>query len=172
MVPMDLTVTRSRALAAVTSGLATAGYYAVPDLVRSRTARGWAKTALLAVSTAALVPDFREIRAARHADRAASDGAAERETVDLSSVPASRRVALVGAGVAVLGGTAAGIVAVERWIFRRGEARAAAGVRLPHTRTALVLGALSAALAFLPPPDVTSPADATAPGRDGDSPAS
>ena len=35
-------------------------------------------------------------------------------------------------------------VAVERWLFRRGERRRAAGVRLAHTRQGLALGALEA----------------------------
>ncbi|WNB84432.1 hypothetical protein [Cellulomonas sp. ATA003] len=44
-------------------------------------------------------------------------------------------------------------MAAERWVFRRGEARAAAGVRLPHTRTGLLLGVLAAGLALVPSPD-------------------
>ena len=35
-------------------------------------------------------------------------------------------------------------VGVERWLFRRGERRRAAGVRLAHTRQGLALGALEA----------------------------
>ncbi|MBO3095055.1 hypothetical protein [Cellulomonas dongxiuzhuiae] len=49
-------------------------------------------------------------------------------------------------------GSVAATVAFERWVFRRGEARAAAGVRLAHTRTGLVLGALTAAGGLIPEP--------------------
>jgi len=45
--------------------------------------------------------------------------------------------------------------APERWTLRRGEARAAAGRRLPHTRAALVFGALAAAVAVVPSQDDT-----------------
>lgn len=78
--------------------------------------------------------------------------------VDPSRSRASR-VRAVGLGVLVVGvgvGAVAGTVAAERWLFRRGEARAAAGVRFAHTRAAVVLGALTVALSLIPSP---SPAD-------------
>ena len=45
-----------------------------------------------------------------------------------------------------------GLLTAERWIFRRGQARAASGKRLPHTGPAVAYGALSSALWLLPPP--------------------
>ena len=61
-----------------------------------------------------------------------------------------RGAVVVVAFAAALAGSVAVTVAFERWVFRRGEAHAAAGVRLAHTRTALVLGALTAAGALVP----------------------
>lgn len=63
-----------------------------------------------------------------------------------------RGAVVVVALAAALAGSAAVTVAFERWVFRRGEAHAAAGVRLAHTRTGLVLGALTAASALIPDP--------------------
>ena len=40
-------------------------------------------------------------------------------------------------------------VGVERWLFRRGEARRAQGSRFAHTRQGLALGGLEAALTAL-----------------------
>ena len=40
-------------------------------------------------------------------------------------------------------------VGVERWLFRRGEARRAQGSRFAHTRQGLALGGLEAALTVL-----------------------
>lgn len=67
----------------------------------------------------------------------------------------------VAAGAAALAVSGVLTVVTERWIHRRAEARGAAGARLPHTRTGLVMGALSAALALLPEPDDRRPASGT-----------
>ena len=57
------------------------------------------------------------------------------------------------AELAVLAGAALGsamiTVGVERWLFHRGEARRAQGVRFAHTRQGLALGGLEAALTVL-----------------------
>lgn len=58
--------------------------------------------------------------------------------------------ALAGAALVVVGSTALTVV-VERRVFRRNEARAARGARLPHTRSGLLFGALTALVAI---PDV------------------
>lgn len=143
------TPTPSRALVAAVTGLGTAGYYAVPDLLASRTARGWARAACLAVVAAASVPDARAARAAW--SRAQADGEA-------AGLPDALTMPLWGkvlAGTAV-GGLLAGVVrlvvVVERWVYRRGQTRAAAGRRLPHARDGLLLGALAAGLALPPNP--------------------
>jgi hypothetical protein len=48
-------------------------------------------------------------------------------------------------------------VAAERWVFRRGEARAAAGRRFAHSGPALLYGAVAAGLVIaadaIPTPD-------------------
>ncbi|QCB92210.1 hypothetical protein [Cellulomonas shaoxiangyii] len=175
--------TLPRVLAALVTGAATTAYYATPDLIRSRTARGWAKTGLAAVVVAASIPDLRAAIAAqreRAADAQAlsadADGSAaptepggtgpderaadenlttDEATAPLRDVPLAVRV---GVGAVVLAGSTVGTVAAERWIFRRGEALAAAGRPLAHTRAAVVLGLAMTALALIPdPPD--HPAD-------------
>jgi hypothetical protein len=57
---------------------------------------------------------------------------------------------------AVLAGSIGGVCIAERWAFRRGQARAAAGKRLPHTGPALLYGALSGGLWLLPTPSGTA----------------
>lgn len=64
----------------------------------------------------------------------------------------SQVAALAGAGLVVVGSSVLTVV-VERRVFRRNEARAACGLRLPHTRSALLFGALTALVAV---PDVWS----------------
>lgn len=141
-----------RARAALVTGTATATYYATPDLIASRTARGWAKAGLTAVAVAASVPELRETWALAR-DRQELDGGTLPSAV-FSSLPAGSKAVAVGFVAAVLTGSVASVVAAERWIFRRGQARAASGKRLPHTGPALLYGALAGGLWLLPePPD-------------------
>jgi hypothetical protein len=79
----------------------------------------------------------------------AVDGSAAVTDEDAS---ASRKTAVAVVGVALLVASTALTVAGEKWLFRRGEARSAAGVRFAHTRTGLALGALSVALSLVPDP--------------------
>ncbi len=171
--------TRTRVLAALVTGAATTAYYASPDLIRSRTARGWVKVALSAANVAASVPDLRAALADRKQKHAATatgslrlggtdvpDGTGldatgvvhravdeNRTSDDAPGAPRDVRPALVaGVVVAGLAASTVGTVAFERWIFRRGEALAAAGRPLPHTRTAIVLGVLMTALTLIPDP--------------------
>jgi len=156
---------RSRALTALVTGLATAAYYAVPDVVRSRAARGWLKAGCLAAAVAVSVPTARE--GWQEARTAWRDAVAEDDTADAPGtadspdapspdapgpVSPARQAALGAAGAAALVASVAATVAGERWVFRRGEALAAAGVPFAHTRTGLVLGAVAAALALVPEP--------------------
>ncbi|WP_309133796.1 hypothetical protein [Cellulomonas sp.] len=166
--------TASRVLAALVTGVATTAYYATPDLIRSRTARGWAKAGLAAVTLAASIPDMRAAVAARRQEFATDglrlDGIAvpdgtgldatepvaravdeNRTSDDAPAPPRDLRPALVaGVAAATVAVSAVGTVAFERWVFRRGERLAAAGRPLAHTRAALVLGALSGALSLIP----------------------
>lgn len=143
----------SRTTAALVSGAATAAYYATPDLIPSRTTRGWVKAGLVAVSVAASVP---ELRASRSSGSGDGEGAGALAQV-LRSMPARGRAAAAGVVAVSVVGTVACVVAGERWMFRRGERRAAAGKRFPHTGPALVYGALTAALGLIPPPEERRP---------------
>jgi hypothetical protein len=173
----------TRALAAAVAGAATTAYYATPDFIGSRTARGWAKAGLTAVILASSVPDFRAARAAARAEaeaRAAAlaaedaadeigDEAAEpaddvpdntlattaedaldRMAEQADELPGRAKVAIAGLGAGVVLGSAALTVALEKWVYRKGEARAAAGKRWPHTGPAVLYGALAVAVALLP----------------------
>lgn len=158
------TTTRKRVLTAVVAGVTATAYYAVPDFVPSRTARGWIKAGLLAAGAAATLPDREERAEMRAAWEDAMSARAARRAADGGSTPDGGTTpdesptsvpgpVVVAAGVSLLAATTVASVAAERWLFRRGEARAAAGVRYPHTRTALVLGGLSLLLGLVPDPD-------------------
>ncbi|GED10791.1 hypothetical protein [Cellulosimicrobium cellulans] len=156
------------------AGLSTVAWYAVPDVVRPRWARALAKTA---IGTAAVVLTFtsttegtearegvRSLRdAAREAGAAVADATPGPTTTDGAPredntwATTDDGTAPVPAGVAVAG-TAAGlalattlVVAGEKWVYRRGERLRDRGVRLPHTRVGLVVGALAVALAAAEP---------------------
>ncbi|MDP5181613.1 hypothetical protein QOZ88_03100 [Blastococcus sp. BMG 814] len=150
---MSTPPTRSRVFAALVGGAATALYYATPDLIASRTARGWAKAAITAVSFAASAPD---LLAARVAAREVRDEVHPAEV--FRSLPARGKAALVGVAATALAGSVAGVRAGERWAFRRGQARAAAGKRWPHAGPALLYGALASTLWLAPPPPSTTDA--------------
>ena len=165
------------------------GWYALPDYVRSKTARAVLKTAGLAAFAALGVRDMRHddtwqktvatvrgtgtppwkltdqafdgTRASQAASEEArpSDAAAGVETGTHTSPAAvapdgtdrtTQVAALAGAGLVVVGSSVLTVV-VEKKVFRRNEARAARGIRLPHTRSALLFGALTALVAV---PDV------------------
>ncbi|QCB95031.1 peptidase S9 [Cellulomonas shaoxiangyii] len=161
-----MTTARARTTTALLTGLTTAAYYAVPDVARTRAARGWLKAACVAAGAAVALPDARqawtELQARRR--RTALDGipvATENlaqsvldNAGDGPARSATARTVVRGAVVVAVAvaGSVAVTVAFERWVFRRGEARAAAGVRLAHTRTGLVLGALTAAGGLIPDP--------------------
>ena len=142
--------TSSRAVAAVVTGVGTAVYYATPDFISSRTARGWTKAGLTALAVAASVPEL----------RATWDTARERQQLDgeaplsevFRSLPARSRAVVLGSVAAVLAGSIGMVIVAERWAFRHGQARAASGRRLPHTAPALLYGALSGGLWLLPDP--------------------
>jgi|GEM_PF-351500 len=79
---MPTTPPTSRVLAAVVGGLASTAYYATPDVIRSRTGRGWAKAALTGVVLASSLPDLRRSLAENRARQA--DEVADRALRDLS----------------------------------------------------------------------------------------
>ncbi|WP_299951106.1 hypothetical protein [uncultured Modestobacter sp.] len=154
----------------LTSGVLTALWYASPDLVPSRTARAWAKAGLLTVSAAMAVRQLQDLEPATGtapslstgpvtgtgtdpvtgAEPAGEPGPSLSET--LRALPLRRKAVAGGVVTVALAASVAGTVAAERRAHRRGEARAAAGKRLPHTGPALVYGALMAGLGMLPSP--------------------
>ncbi|MCF6746670.1 hypothetical protein E9529_20825 [Blastococcus sp. KM273128] len=146
---MSTPPTRSRAFAALVGGASTALWDATPDVITSRTARGWAKAAIMAVSLAASTPD---LRAARESLREVREEVHPAEA--WRALPTRNRTALAGIAVAALAASTAGVVAGERWAFRRGQARAAAGKRWPHAGPALLYGALASTVWLAPPPEV------------------
>lgn len=147
---MSTQPTSSRVVMSLTSGALTALWYASPDLVPSRTARAWAKAGLLTASAAVAVRQLRATPPASGGEPASEEGASLPET--LRALPLRTKAVAGGVLTAALAGSVAGTVAAERWAHRRGQARAAAGKRLPHTGPALVYGALMAALGLLPAP--------------------
>ncbi|SNX96621.1 hypothetical protein SAMN06893097_104336 [Geodermatophilus sabuli] len=128
-------------------------YYATPDVIPVRTARVWVKAGLTALAVATSVPELRATWAAAR-ERQELDGAAPLSEV-LRSLPASSKAVVFGLAAAGLAGSIGGILIAERWAFRHGQARAAAGKRLPHTGPALVYGALASGLRLLPTPSDT-----------------
>ena len=62
--------------------------------------------------------------------------------------PLARRAALVGAGVAVVGGGVAATIAGERALFRLGERLGDRGVRWPHTRIGVAAALTSVGLSI------------------------
>lgn len=157
---MPSTPPASRVLNAAVTGLASTAYYATPDLIRSRAARGWAKAALTGVVLAASVPDLRRGLEESRARRAAAQDP-EEEQVDWGelwgSMTPRRRASVCAAGAAALAVSVGSVVAIERAVFRRGERRRAAGVRFAHTRPAVVWGVLGTALSLLPDDTGTPP---------------
>ncbi len=150
---MVTTPTTSRAVAAVVSGVGTAVYYATPDFVSSRRARGWVKAGLTALTAAAAVPELRATLATAR-ERPEVDGEPRLAEV-FRSLPARSKAVAVGSMAAVLAGSIGSLLVAERWAFRHGRARAAAGKRLPHTGPALLYGALAGGLWLLPAPSDT-----------------
>lgn len=168
--------TATQALTALAAGAATTAYYATPDFIASRTARGWAKAGLMTLSVATSIPDLRAAVATR--GRTGTTGALRLPGADLpdaTGLDATERVAravdenrtsdegtpalrdlrpvlVAGVVTAVVAASTVATVAFERWMFRRGEARAAAGRPFAHTRAAVVLGVATTALGLLPTP--------------------
>lgn len=156
------------------AGLMTVAWYAVPDVVRPRWARALAKTAvgtagvvLTLTSTAEGIEAREGVRALRDAARdagatgaepdASPDRPADAAREDNTYVPDHDEATPVPPAVVVVGSVAGValattlVVAGEKWVYRRGERLRARGVRLPHTRVGLVVGALAVALAAAEP---------------------
>lgn len=142
--PLNLSMTPTRAAGLAVGTGATIAWYALPDVVRSRPLRGLVKVGLLGAmgwSLVSLMPEGDELPP--YDDE--TDCSEEKTDDPLDGVTeAEPRELAVLAGTVL--GSAVVTVAVERWLFRRGERRRAQGVRFAHTRQGLVLGALEAAV--------------------------
>ena len=147
---MSTGTTPSRVTSAVVAGVSTTVHFALPDFVPSRTARGWVKAGLTAVAVAASASDVRAAWAAIRQERVLDDEG--QPAPGLGSLPAGSKAVVAGSVAAALAGSAGAVLLAERWAFRHGQARAAAGKRLPHTGPALLYGALAGALSLLPEP--------------------
>lgn len=125
----------SRLVFAGVSALTALTWYALPDAVRSGTARGAIKAGLLGVTAfgAMKIPDvFPEAKQLKPEPR-----------VDLP-VPV-----MVAAGLGAAAAATAGTVWSEKAIFAYGESRRARGVRCAHTPLALALAVLTGAAALV-----------------------
>lgn len=142
--PLNLSITPTRAAGLAVGTGATVAWYALPDVVRSRPLRGLMKVGLLGAmgwSLVSLMPEGDELPP--YDDE--TDCSQEKTDDPLDGVTEAEPRELAVLAGAVLG-SAVVTVAVERWLFRRGERRRAQGVRFAHTRQGLVLGALEAAV--------------------------
>ena len=140
--PLNLSITPTRAAGLAVGTGATIAWYALPDVVRSRPLRGLVKVGLLGAmgwSLVSLMPEGDELPP--YDDE--TDCSEEKTEDPLDGVTEAEPRELAVLAGAVLG-SAVVTVAVERWLFRRGERRRAAGVRLAHTRQGLALGVLEA----------------------------
>ena len=142
--PVTAVLTPTRAAGLAVGAGATLAWYALPDVVRSRPLRGVVKAGLLGAigwSIIALMPPDGELPPYDDETDCSNPSESWDDPLDGVNEAEPRELAvLAGAGF----GSAVVTVAVERWLFRRGERRRAAGVRFAHTRQGLALGALEA----------------------------
>ena len=140
--PLNLSITPTRAAGLAVGTGATIAWYALPDVVRSRPLRGLVKVGLLGAmgwSLVSLMPEGDELPP--YDDEMDCSEAKTEDPLDGVTEAEPRELAVLAGAVL---GSAGVTVAVERWLFRRGERRRAAGVRLAHTRQGLALGVLEA----------------------------
>lgn len=140
--PLNLSITPTRAAGLAVGTGATIAWYALPDVVRSRPLRGLMKVGLLGAmgwSLVSLMPEGDELPP--YDDEMDCSEAKTEDPLDGVTEAEPRELAVLAGAVL---GSAVVTVAVERWLFRRGERRRAAGVRLAHTRQGLALGVLEA----------------------------
>ena len=140
--PLNLSMTPTRAAGLAVGTGATIAWYALPDVVRSRPLRGLVKVGLLGAmgwSLVSLMPEGDELPP--YDDEMDCSEAKTEDPLDGVTEAEPRELAVLAGAVL---GSAVVTVAVERWLFRRGERRRAAGVRLAHTRQGLALGVLEA----------------------------
>ncbi|GAB2474686.1 hypothetical protein GCM10027030_06250 [Luteococcus sediminum] len=132
------TIPAARATQALAAASTVFAWYALPDVVRSRAVRGWAKTALIAGCVGTVVATDDGSIDPRRAQQAM-------EKADLGDIVPW----MVAVGGVLLAGSTALSVVVEKKIFARGERRRAAGVRGAHTRLAVVAAVVTGLLSLV-----------------------
>lgn len=140
-------------IAAAEAG-AVFAWYSLPDVVRSRPLRTVAKVGLMggilaleAWRNRETINYVRDVLAGDLDEDAACEECCEPAVDALTVDEAPSPRALLLAGLAIpLGIASVTAVVGERWLFRRGERRRAAGVRNAHTRQAACLSGLTAAM--------------------------
>lgn len=157
-------VTPRKVGGAALAGAFGLAWYALPDVVRCRTARVAAKTGLIAAFVAGEMAF--NVRDEPVPTQAEADEVARRRTpenplpeVDLSNP------GVIAAGAALLAAGTALTVWGEKALFRRGERRRAEGVKWAHTRQAIPLAAAAAAAMLVPDPEATTNEGATKASR-------
>ncbi|MFT3875654.1 MAG: hypothetical protein QM708_04430 [Propioniciclava sp.] len=123
---------------AISTGLAATAWYALPDAVRSRGARGVLKVGILCAAGAAWA-----LLRVKPVQEPGPDGFDQ----TLAAIRENPGKAAAIAAVVVTAGTAVSVIG-EKATFAFGERRRARGVRFAHTVPALVLGALTAVAAL------------------------
>ena len=145
--PVTAVLTPTRAAGLAVGAGATLAWYALPDVVRSRPLRGVMKAGLLGAigwSLVSMLPDEPELAPYDdEVDCSKGAEAADEDPLEGVTEAAPCELAVLGGAVA---GSALVTLALERWLFRRGERRRASGVRFAHTRQGLALGGLAAVL--------------------------
>lgn len=146
------------------TGAATFVWYAMPDVVPSRAARGVVKTVLSGGLAAMSVAQVRRDKAEAAARTAISDdgGALDRVRALTSTEPAldgsvigrvndpkplCARPGLLAVGAALVTVVVGGSLAAEWGIHRFGQRLGARGISWPHTRIGIVSGLAAGALA-------------------------
>ncbi|USR79578.1 hypothetical protein [Arcanobacterium pinnipediorum] len=136
---------KKRLLESAAFGSSIAIYYACPDVIRSRTARFFVKSASFALPNAYLLNETLHILNTpieTDADHDVTDVELDNDAVatdtkmDLLRAPLPL---LIGAGLLVCGSLVLSLRA-ERAIFRRGERRRAEGKRFAHSQFAIIAG--------------------------------
>lgn len=116
----------------------TFAFYAIPDFIRSRTLRFFGKTILLATSSRQLL--------SVEGDHWKDSMTELQSLIDDADTDTLNAVAGVAAAAGVAGTVA--IVGGEKMVFYRAEKKRAQGKRLPHTKQALALAALTGGLLY------------------------
>lgn len=135
------------------NGLGALAFYAVPDFIDSKALRFLAKSGIAAGILGNLYHQEPEVyrnmhKTFIHSDRDMSDPWEDEVDIDPEAVRRDQlqNLGVIGALVAVL---LTGVVVVEKLLYHRAEHKASKGHKLPHTRQAVGVGVVAAAITYL-----------------------